>query len=98
GGGQTHTPIAKRRQTGGGAATGLGAGGAGHFVRNGTTPKKKFVAPATRLVAQCRACYGCISEGRSDTSHFSTAYLRLMRNPWRRIVARCRYGRCAPLR
>ena len=21
-----------------------------------------------------------------------------MRNPWRRIVARCRYGRCAPLR
>src|ERR1700722_10925522 len=29
--------------------------------------EEKFAAPATRLVAQCRACYGCISEGRSNT-------------------------------
>ena len=33
---QTHTLIAKRRQNCGGSATELGAGGAGHFVRNRT--------------------------------------------------------------
>src|SRR6516225_4711947 len=60
--------------------------------------EKKFATRDTRLVAQCRACYGCISEGRSDSSHFSTAYLRLNRNPWRRIAARCRFRRCTSLR
>src|SRR4029077_8776355 len=67
---QTHTLIAKRRQTVVAPRQDSAREAPATWYEMELNAEEKFAAPAACLVAQCRACYGCISEGRSDTSHF----------------------------